>query len=92
MNTLPAGEIKRRGVKAIELALKNGPVYVIKNNTLACVILTEAEYARLSSISSLPAVSGETTLYWLLHKGPSGRGSRDELDQRLHTERESWER
>jgi transcriptional antiterminator len=32
MNTIPAQEIKRCGISAVDELLKNGPVHIIKNN------------------------------------------------------------
>ncbi|MBI3067404.1 MAG: prevent-host-death protein, partial [Betaproteobacteria bacterium] len=34
MNTIPASEVKRRGVAALDEAARKGPVHVIKNNRL----------------------------------------------------------
>jgi len=92
MNTLPAQEIKRRGVKAIELALKNGPVHIIKNNTPTCVVLTESEYAKLSTPSKSDTVKQNTLTQWLLHKKSSGHKSKEQLDAQLTAERANWDK
>lgn len=47
MRTMPAREIKRRGISAVDEALKTGPVHVIKNDQPAYVILQEAHYQDL---------------------------------------------
>lgn len=47
MNTLPAQEIKRRGVTAIEELIKNGPLHIIKNNQPRYVVMTEERYGEL---------------------------------------------
>ena len=47
MNSIPAQDIKRRGISAVDDALRNGPVHVIKNNRPSYVVLTEAAYAEL---------------------------------------------
>lgn len=47
MNTIPAREIKRRGITAVDEALKDGPVHVIKNDCPAYVIMDEARYRDL---------------------------------------------
>jgi len=47
MNTIPAREIKRRGITAVDEALKNGPVHVIKNDCPAYVIMDEVRYRDL---------------------------------------------
>lgn len=62
MNTLPAQGIKWRGVKAIELALKGGPVHIIKNNIPTCVVLSESQYAQLITSSLSPKPEKDTLL------------------------------
>jgi PHD/YefM family antitoxin component YafN of YafNO toxin-antitoxin module len=47
MNSIASQEIKRRGIGAIDEALKNGPVHVIKNNQPQYVVLTEERYQDL---------------------------------------------
>lgn len=47
MNTVPAQEIKRRGMAAVDDALAQGPVHVVKNNRLQYVVLTEESYREL---------------------------------------------
>jgi len=92
MNTLPAQEIKRRGVKAIELALKNGPVHIIKNNSPSCVVLTESQYAQLTIRHQSNTRKQNTLVQWILHKKSSGEKNREELDARLASDRDNWDR
>lgn len=47
MKTITAQEIKRRGISAVDEDLKEGPVYVIKNNKPKYVVLDEARYEDL---------------------------------------------
>ncbi|HZR98020.1 MAG TPA: prevent-host-death protein [Chloroflexota bacterium] len=47
MRTIPAREIKRRGISAVDEALKEGPVHVIKNDQPRYVVLDEAQYQEL---------------------------------------------
>jgi PHD/YefM family antitoxin component YafN of YafNO toxin-antitoxin module len=47
MNTVPAQEIKRRGISIVDEILKDGAVYVIKNNQPQYVVLTEDRYQEL---------------------------------------------
>lgn len=47
MNTVPAQEIKRRGMAAVDDALAQGPVHVVKNNRPQYVVLTEEGYREL---------------------------------------------
>ena len=44
MKTIPAQEIKRRGLSALDKDLKQGPVHVIKNNRPQYVVLSEERY------------------------------------------------
>ncbi len=47
MNIVPAQEIKRRGIAAVDEALAQGPVHIIKNNRPQYVVLTEESYNEL---------------------------------------------
>lgn len=47
MNIVPAQEIKRRGIAAVDDALAQGPVHIIKNNRPQYVVLTEERYKEL---------------------------------------------
>ena len=47
MNTISAQEIKNRGMAAVDDALAQGPVHVIKNNRPRYVVLTEEGYREL---------------------------------------------
>ncbi len=47
MNIIPAQEIKRRGIAAVDEALAQGPVHIIKNNRPQYVVLTEESYQEL---------------------------------------------
>jgi PHD/YefM family antitoxin component YafN of YafNO toxin-antitoxin module len=47
MNTIPAQEIKRRGIAAVDDLIAMGDVHVIRNNRPEYVVLSEARYAEL---------------------------------------------
>jgi len=47
MQTIPAREIKRRGISAVDEALEQGPVHVIRNDDPMYVILREEQYQEL---------------------------------------------
>ena len=47
MRTIAAREIKRRGIAAVEEALKEGPVHIIKNDRPRFVVLDEEDYRGL---------------------------------------------
>jgi PHD/YefM family antitoxin component YafN of YafNO toxin-antitoxin module len=90
MRTLSAREIKRRGVAAIEELLGQGPVHILKNNRPACVVLSEAEYERLSRRKSNDA--GRTAWDILLAPAAKGMRTREEIDAQMQAERDAWNR
>ena len=45
--TMPAQEVKRRGMSALNEQLKNGPVWVIANNTPKYVVLFADDFRRM---------------------------------------------
>lgn len=47
MQTIPAQEIKRRGISAVDDMLDEGPVHVIAHNTPRYVVMDEARYREL---------------------------------------------
>jgi len=49
MHTIPASEIKRRGIAALDEALTEGPVHIVKNNRPRYVVLTEDDYHDLTA-------------------------------------------
>ena len=47
MNTIPAQEIKRRGIAAVDDLIETGDVHIIKNNQPRYVVLSEVRYREL---------------------------------------------
>ena len=47
MKTIAAQDIKKRGISAVDEAMKEGPVHVIKNNQPQYVVLSEERYQQL---------------------------------------------
>jgi PHD/YefM family antitoxin component YafN of YafNO toxin-antitoxin module len=47
LRTIPASEIKRRGISAVDEMLCEGAVHVIKNDRPSYVILSEEDFAEL---------------------------------------------
>jgi len=47
MNTIPAQEIKRRGIAAVDELIATGDVHVIRNNRPEYVVLSEARSQEL---------------------------------------------
>ncbi len=47
MNTIPAQELKRRGLAAVDEVISKGDVHVIRNNQPHYVVLSEERYQQL---------------------------------------------
>lgn len=88
LNTLPAAEIKRRGLAAIEEGLKHGPVHILKRNKPTAVVLSEEDYQRLVG-GQPPSRPGMTALQWLLAQPIAGKRDKAEIDAALADQR-SW--
>ena len=58
MKTIAAREIKRRGIQAVEDALKEGPVHIIKNDQPTFVVLDEEHYRELVEAQEQAYVAG----------------------------------
>jgi PHD/YefM family antitoxin component YafN of YafNO toxin-antitoxin module len=52
MNSIPAQEIKRRGIAAVDEALRQRPVHIIKNYRPQYVVLTEERFQELLEIQA----------------------------------------
>lgn len=91
MNAIPANELKRHGILAVEHLLHNGPVHIIKRNQPVCVVLTEDEYERLTiAAQANSSVHSHSVMEWFALP-VSGTSSKEEIDQRLKRERDSWD-
>jgi len=63
MKTIAAQEIKRRGISAIDEAVADGPVHVIRNNQPKYVILSEKDYESiLSDLAEVRLAASENDL------------------------------
>ena len=85
---ISAQEIKRRGISAVDQALKKGPVHVIQRNRPRYVILSEESFQRLTA-----GLEARTRLWNRLvveDLPPASPRSRPELDRELQAEREDW--
>lgn len=87
-NVISAQELKRRGIGAVDNALRQGPVHVIRRNRPSYVILSEEEYQRLVGRRE----ASERLWDRLLDEAPSGERRASEIDEQLDAERKSWER
>ena len=86
-NVISAQELKRRGIGAVDDALREGPVHVIRRNRPSYVILSEDAYQRLVGQHKA------TERLWdrLLSGHPGGGRSAKEIDDELDAERGAWE-
>ena len=92
MNAIPANDLKRHGISAVERLLANGPVHIIKRNQPVCVVLTEHEYEQLTKAAkSNTSVHSHTVMEWFALPS-SGTSTKEEIDQRLNDERDSWDK
>jgi PHD/YefM family antitoxin component YafN of YafNO toxin-antitoxin module len=88
MHTIPALEIKRRGVSALEEAIKKGPVHIIKNNRPTCVVLSEEDYIALTQQKT-----SATSLWDLLdHRPWEGNRKKQEIKKQIEDERDHWKK
>ncbi len=81
MNSIPALEIKQRGISAVDDLLKDGPVYVIKNNRPQYVVMSQEDYARLVE---------RRGLWELLDRPARGTRSKKDIDAQLRAARDGW--
>ena len=56
MNSIPAQEIRRRGISAVDEALRQGPVHIIKNNRPQYVVMTEERFQALLEAQEIAAL------------------------------------
>ena len=80
MNTVSAQEIKRRGMSAVDDALAQGPVHVVKNNRPQYVVLTEEGYRELLEALQESAVA---RIKASLEDAPAGRVTRHDSVEAL---------
>lgn len=89
-NTISAQEIKRRGISAVDEALRDGPVHVIQRNRPRYVILSEDQYQKLSGHQQDARRLWEQLLHEPFTHDSSGRPGR-ELASELRKERGAWD-
>jgi len=49
MDMIPAQEVKRRGISAVDEAVRRGPVRIVKSNQARYVVMSETDYEQLMS-------------------------------------------
>jgi len=80
MSSMPVQEIKRRGMSAVDEALAEGPVQLIKSNRVAYVVMSEADYRQLMNDLAEARLSASEMD---LRKGRVRRGESKELMKAL---------
>ncbi len=76
MLTIPAQEVKRRGISAVNDQLQNGPVWIIRNNQPKYVVMdSEMFQAMEDELSALRVALSEADI----RAGRYTRGSADQL-------------
>jgi PHD/YefM family antitoxin component YafN of YafNO toxin-antitoxin module len=86
MNAIPAQEIKRRGIAAVDELIVKGDLHVIRNNQPQYVVLSEARYQEL--------IVAEQDAYYArirasledVRQGRLQRGTADDLIKELKLE------
>jgi PHD/YefM family antitoxin component YafN of YafNO toxin-antitoxin module len=86
MNTIAAREIKRKGISAVDEALKEGPVHVIKNNKPQYVVITETRYRELIEAEDEAYIARVRKSLEDLKAGRVKRGTAEDLIRELELE------
>lgn len=86
MNTLPAQEIKRRGIAAVDELIQTGDVHIIKNNQLQYVVLSEERYRELIEAENEVYVARVRASLQDVKAGRVKRGSAKDLIKELGLE------
>ncbi len=91
MNILTNEQIKRRGISAVEEALRQGPVHLAKRNRPAAVAMSEAEFTRLTALDK-PGTEAtkKTSMEWFLSDRPAGTLAAEGLTRRINEDRGGW--
>ena len=76
MITMPAQEIKRRGIGAVDKWLAQGPVHIVRNNQPRYVVMSEADYAVMAEDLAVVRVAASDED---LAAGRIDRGTADDL-------------
>jgi PHD/YefM family antitoxin component YafN of YafNO toxin-antitoxin module len=83
MSTMPVQEIKRRGISAVDKALADGPVHLIKSNRAEYVVMSEMDYQQLmNDLAAARLAASDKDL----HEGRIRRGDSKKLMKILLSE------
>lgn len=88
MRSIPAREIKRRGISAVDEQLKQGPVYIIKNDEPSYVVLSQEQYEELVEEHEQPLMERVKESLEDYEAGRYRYVTADELIQELELDKE----
>ncbi len=86
MNAIPAQEIKRRGIAAVDDLIAKGDVHVIRNNQPQYVVLSEERYQELIVAEQEAYYARVRASLEDLKEGRVKRGTADDLIKELKLE------
>ncbi|GAB7026466.1 prevent-host-death protein [Geotalea toluenoxydans] len=86
MNTVPAQEIKRRGIAAVDDLIAKGDLHVIRNNQPQYVVLSEERYQELLVAEQEAHYARVRESLQDLKEGRVKRGTADDLIEELKLE------
>ncbi|MBI5635141.1 MAG: type II toxin-antitoxin system Phd/YefM family antitoxin [Nitrospirae bacterium] len=86
MNAIAAQEIKRKGISAVDEALKEGPVHIIKNNQPRYVVISETRYRELIEAEDEAYTARIRTSIEDVKAGRITRGTAEDLIRELELE------
>jgi PHD/YefM family antitoxin component YafN of YafNO toxin-antitoxin module len=86
VNTIPAQELKRRGIAAVDDLIAKGDVYVIRNNQPQYVVVSEERYRELIEAQDEAYGSRVRASLEDLKAGRVKRGTAEDLIRELHLE------
>jgi PHD/YefM family antitoxin component YafN of YafNO toxin-antitoxin module len=86
MNSIPAQEIKRRGIAAVDDLIAKGDLHVIRNNQPQYVVLSEERYQELIVAEQEAYYTRVRASLEDLKEGRVKRGTADDLIKELKLE------
>ena len=86
MNTIPAQEIKRRGIAAVDELIAKGDVHIIRNNQPQYVVLSQERYEELLEAQEEAQLARIRASLEDLKAGRVKRGTAEELIRELNLE------
>ena len=86
MNTIPAQEIKRRGIAAVDELIAKGDLYIIRNNQPQYVVLSQERYEDLLEAHEEAQVARIRASLEDLKAGRVKRGTAEDLIRELGLE------